>query len=705
MSDLSAIISFVSWGSKLALDLYKFAATAPLVTIDINDIARNVSNFSLIIKHIATLIKEDDDYPSSEARETIQDVLDQCKAVYTEVESIVPPKPLHLEDEAEVSNVRYESWEPSSVAKARLEYLAAHLDSLKSTLSVMLQALNTVQIILWARTRAAISPHGATKAVSNEKDQLESLIIEQQISLLSVWRIHENRCQSQNAVDPELLMEGGSSQNLTITEEEKALTPAGLCKFKDPALMGLDSSSTDVERSLVICRISKARMDYVLERWTRLHELESRVEDFESQTGTQRKANQQQTVEYDESDYKLSSSPMSPTSPIVVPGFDRGPFSPASSCGVSPKSPGQPLPSGYSPQSPTASISTLPMAAAAVANAKNEDEDVQLGIPWRLCSRQYHWDFIDGKVQHSNTDIPPSDALTDRHSWTEIMASWLDKQAIKEAGYNYSQVQKDWRERGRTRFETCFVIQQPLVFSEVQRLVERTVELFRKTRSLTPPSSKAKRRSSSSKHTLYPPQLVSEDRNRTSLANQPPRLDRSATSYPFPHQPQYTDHAKSFPHSPQSFPPTLSHLSNLTPNATTNLHLPNQPGPYCPQTTPYSPQAHPIQTRPYSPHISPTPAFSQRSTHPSGLPQALGPYLPLPVSQPHFSAATLCDSTSDSGDTSEPRHRRSSKSSSSNRSKHRDSSYQRRRRSTVGTLAKVGGLAALLDGIVDLGVL
>lgn len=34
---------------------------------------------------------------------------------------------------------------------ARLEYLQAHLEALKSTLSVMLQTLYTAQIIIWAR--------------------------------------------------------------------------------------------------------------------------------------------------------------------------------------------------------------------------------------------------------------------------------------------------------------------------------------------------------------------------------------------------------------------------------------------------------------------------------------------------------------------------------------------------------------------------
>jgi hypothetical protein len=71
MADLGVIISFVSWGSKLALELYKFAATVPWAVDDITDIARSVSDFSLTIKHVATLIKEDDSYPSGEVSDDI----------------------------------------------------------------------------------------------------------------------------------------------------------------------------------------------------------------------------------------------------------------------------------------------------------------------------------------------------------------------------------------------------------------------------------------------------------------------------------------------------------------------------------------------------------------------------------------------------------------------------------------------------------
>ena len=450
--------------------------------------------------------------------------MEQCKAVYTEVEDILPIRDVRddAEDESSIAD-RTENWNSSPDVSSKLEYLTVHLESLKSTLSVMLQALNTVQIVLWARyvvsstirphqsmqqilmfhrTRPTISPQRAGKAVSNEKDQLEILIIEQQMTLLSAATLHETITESVEIKDPKLLMEEDSSQSLAMVEEQREqniLTPSQLFRFQDPSLTEVDPSSTEVERLATVCKVSRARMDYILERWTRLEELEARITDEERKMEEQKRETQQPTVETDTDDPEppiekhdgpelLAPDPQrhtncnwtqmdSPTLAIPVPVdyHPNAPLSPASSYGVSPRTSGQ-LPlyttphANAFPQSPRSSIGTLPIdaaaAATAVANAQDDDDDVDLGIPWRLCTRKYHWDFIDAKFQPHKSDSypPPSQAYTDRSCWTEIMTSWLDKEAIKEAGYKYDRIQRERREGGRTKLDPCYRIHKALIF-------------------------------------------------------------------------------------------------------------------------------------------------------------------------------------------------------------------------------------------------
>jgi hypothetical protein len=60
------IISLVSWGSRLALDLYKLGGAVSSATRDINRVAKTVTLLSLTLKQVGATIKEDDIVPSPE---------------------------------------------------------------------------------------------------------------------------------------------------------------------------------------------------------------------------------------------------------------------------------------------------------------------------------------------------------------------------------------------------------------------------------------------------------------------------------------------------------------------------------------------------------------------------------------------------------------------------------------------------------------
>jgi hypothetical protein len=87
-----------------------------------------------------------------QAIETLDDIVDQCKAVLSEIEFI---NSHHRENKTvgrdEENPGQRQSSQLGSAVVARLHYLLAHLDSLRSTLSVLLQTLNTAQSIIWAR--------------------------------------------------------------------------------------------------------------------------------------------------------------------------------------------------------------------------------------------------------------------------------------------------------------------------------------------------------------------------------------------------------------------------------------------------------------------------------------------------------------------------------------------------------------------------
>jgi hypothetical protein len=330
---------------------------------------------------------------------------------------------------------------------------------------------------------------------------MEILIIEQQMSLISASKLFDELRRSEAFSLPPLLTAGDNSKSIMpIEDQTKQIAKVeNLSQYQEPSLAELDVLTPDTECLIMVHRVSTAYIKEVLKKWTRLREIEERLDHTEreidarrKQDQSERRKSQQPTVESDDSDDQLealpeikqsnprfaaptprrapSAGPLFPDSPtmsIPVPKTTFGPtapLSPASSSqyGVSPRSSGV-FPSSPQ-QSPRSSLSSLPIRAAAAMKTHDEDESVDLEIPWRLCLRSQYWEYIDGKVERTNSEHPSSKALNDRNTSTEIMASWVCREAIEEVGYKYETLKKERNDGRRTKLETCFSISRPLTF-------------------------------------------------------------------------------------------------------------------------------------------------------------------------------------------------------------------------------------------------
>lgn len=524
-----------------------------------------------------------------------------------------------------------------------------------------------------------------------------------------------------------------------------------LYPYQEKFLASLDTSETNRNDWLpTICGFSKSYLERLLEKWTSLRQFEERILEEERKLEAQKRETLQPTVESESDDDVHQNLPRSrrstaelespkpcrpgsiqplfteaSTLPIPVPDSKFGPtapLSPASSYGVSPRSSITSLPvpnqNGYSPVSPRSSISSLPIEITVAIHTKEKDDEIDLEIPWRICTRKSYWRYLDGKLVESNAEPSALNQTGDRSSWTEIQASWVCKEALEEAKYEFSQFQKLQEDDRKTTLEACFRIEKALTFKEVKELVERTVQIYRETQPPTPQPRKT--RPSFPQPAVDGPVQPAENRDedRTPLAKQyqHPPLERTTSSYVYPRPPR--------PQPPLPHHPPLDRSTSLPGGAIptyparprpTQLHLPIMPPPYVPQPgqVPFSPPAalfspHALAYSPQAlpaPQFSPTfnsPHFDRRRSSNNNLP--LSP-LRQSQSQSHYQQPpdhySSPSTTSDSEDTTRPRervHRSRSRRPSGGKSK-------KKHHSTVGTLAKVGGLAALLDGIVDLGVL
>ncbi|KAJ4312713.1 hypothetical protein N0V94_007314 [Neodidymelliopsis sp. IMI 364377] len=452
MAVLAAILPVVSRSSCLALELYQFAASSPGAAKDYVKVAKAINNFGSILKQVGTIIKEDDRLPSFEALDVLEDVTAQSQTVLREIENTTE---VHMHEEKDEAQSSRGSPRSESLNVTRLVYLAAHLEGLRLTLAVLLQTLYTAQSVMWSKLRPTVSPQQAAKAVANEKIQLRTLVIEQQMSILSATVLHEHMPRE----DARFLMEADSSQSLVVTgQETTSPSPNSLYRYQDTYLGSLNTSGSTEEGWLpTVCSIAGPRTEQLLEKWTTLPDFNRHLRDQERKARSHEHENKQATVESDSEEEEtlrhgsngadLISPPSrrsgsvqplfmdTATLPIPVPGSKFGPAAPMSPAA----SPRASRTAFEVPVSPRTSVGSLPVEAAAAVEAKEEDDGLDLEIPWSLRTRKYEWTYIDGKVVSSNTDLPPSTAYTERQSWTEIMASWVCKEAIQEAGYKVTQ--------------------------------------------------------------------------------------------------------------------------------------------------------------------------------------------------------------------------------------------------------------------------
>ncbi|KAK8168481.1 hypothetical protein BKA80DRAFT_308227 [Phyllosticta citrichinensis] len=527
MAEITSVINVVAWGTRLSLSLYDFGIANAAATRQANKIAKSVSMLTLMLKQVGTLLKEDNTTPSEEAVDTVGDIVVHTNNAFAAIEALIPVN-LHLEAaavESDVPAAQRRKWD--LVSTDNMQYLLTYVETLNSTLSVMLQALYTVRVIAWSRSRQTRLPASAADAVANECSQLEVLIVEQQLLLLELsdaYASYRRSCDFSDSPSSSVHFE----QKDFVPNQDKTPPPTSLDRYRDPSLIDVQPNRPLPEISSLVRRSSPRFSNQILSRWTLLQEIEQRMavpedEIYKPLTPAQQRfgaLGHSKSYEVDHREDpipgimrtgaghvespKPTRPPVSPvgamehsTRPIPItphPTARAGQaFSPGSSnslpAGYSVQ-PGRPPSMAYSPASPRTGFSNYyqpqPQARPTAVSDNRPSTEVMLGIPWRLWLQSYHWDFTDDKVMNTNSQVPLDKAYTDRNGWTELMQTWVRREAIEEARLSFNQVQKEVQDGGRTRFEPCFCIGKPLTYAEVRRLVDRSIEIYRATQY--PPS-------------------------------------------------------------------------------------------------------------------------------------------------------------------------------------------------------------------------
>ena len=138
---LASIVQVAGAGVSLSMALHKLGSTMAKAGEEIYTISKGISLFSLMLKQVGLALKEADSVHSQEAVETARQITSQCTLVFDEIQTMV--------DRCQTRDGNGYMKVPNLVQrikwcfrKGRVEYLVASLDSLKLSLSLMLQVLD-----------------------------------------------------------------------------------------------------------------------------------------------------------------------------------------------------------------------------------------------------------------------------------------------------------------------------------------------------------------------------------------------------------------------------------------------------------------------------------------------------------------------------------------------------------------------------------
>jgi hypothetical protein len=154
--NITTVLQMVAWGTRLSLGLYDFSAVLP-DTGDVTNLAKEVNLLSLVLRQVGATLKEEKQLPSDQAFDTVTQILKQCRDMFGEIEAIVPVRRLQeaqgsagVDNNTLVVQLR-DGLDWNALSRSKAQYLLAHLESLKLTLSVMLQTIYTAKITAWGR--------------------------------------------------------------------------------------------------------------------------------------------------------------------------------------------------------------------------------------------------------------------------------------------------------------------------------------------------------------------------------------------------------------------------------------------------------------------------------------------------------------------------------------------------------------------------
>ena len=149
-SIIASIIGVAGAGFRLSLLLNAVATQISNADCDIHSIAKGISLFSLMLKQVGKTMEEGRTVATQSAIDTATEIRDQSQVVFDEIKNMVDLAQARDEN-GHIRSITISQRVKWCFKKQKVHYLLGQLESLKLSLSIMLQILQMGKAIVASR--------------------------------------------------------------------------------------------------------------------------------------------------------------------------------------------------------------------------------------------------------------------------------------------------------------------------------------------------------------------------------------------------------------------------------------------------------------------------------------------------------------------------------------------------------------------------
>ncbi|KAK2813205.1 hypothetical protein FQN50_000883 [Emmonsiellopsis sp. PD_5] len=256
---IHSVLSVASSGFRLSLLLNAVGCEVASAGIDVHSIAKGLSLFVTVLKHVGRSFQTRDSPHSWDALNTAKEISMQGRAIFDDIEIMLDKAQQKDGTSVQESFIR-------SFKKQHVTYLLAHLELLKLSLMVMVQVLQLGKLA--AAKRNTPEPTG-NDIIQEERAETQNMVIIRYWAINRLDRLYdlavresmEHRHIEENLRIPSLQFNGTVTQTSSTTVNRLPVISLG----------ELDSSLAPIRQSPKdMVRISAKVIDPLIAHWTRL---------------------------------------------------------------------------------------------------------------------------------------------------------------------------------------------------------------------------------------------------------------------------------------------------------------------------------------------------------------------------------------------------------------------------------------------------